>query len=406
MPRRPARRRLAAVTAAAVLAGLVAPVLSTPAAAAGLPAPRPATGASTDLQKVVELRWEPVTGAASYAVQVGTDPYWSDEADIFPLTTVSTRLTLPVWLPHADYLWRVAAVDAAGARSAWSATADATGQPLSAVTFTRGWEDVPVLRTQTAGDEYFPTFRWSPVRTASEYQIQITDDPAAQDLGPHEQMRGATGSCFTTRTTMTPFNKQKSAANPGAGNCWFEHLDSAPQLFWRVRALDAVSGDVEELATTPVVTSGVSTLPPAPAEQLDTTDCPEASADVVGACEPVHAVEKGAWSAVQVWDRQAPWPSAESDHRTLPVVTTKPLPADLCTAGLCRDVPTIDWDVVPGATFYRTYVALDRQFTNIQEIAETPATTYTPTVQWRDSGVNASYYYAVQACTFGPAAGR
>ena len=199
---------------------------------------------------------------------------------------------------------------------------------------------------------------------------------------------------------MTPFNKQKSAANSGVGNCWFGGLSSAPQLFWRVRALDAVSGDVEEVVTKPVVTSGISTLPPAPAGELDTTDCPGASSEVASACEPAHAVERGQWSAVQVWDRSAPWPSEEQDHRTLPVVPTAPLPADLCSpTGLCRDVPTIDWDEVPGATFYRTYVALDRQFTNVQEIAETPATTYTPTVQWRDSGVNASYYYAVQACT-------
>ena len=334
-------------------------------------------------------------------MQVGTDPYWSDEADIFPLSTVSTRLTLPVWLPHADYLWRVAAVGADGVRGPWSRTLDTlTDEPLEAVTFTRGWADVPVLHEQVPGDEYFPTFRWSPVRTASEYQIQVTDDPAALGLGPNEQMRGATGSCFTTRTTMTPFNKQKTAANSGVGNCWFEGLSTAPQLFWRVRALDAVSGDVKELATKPVVTSGISTQPPAPAEELDTTDCPKASSGVVAACEPVHAVEKGDWSAVQVWDRYAPWPSVEEDHRLLPQVTTAPLPADLCSpTGLCRDVPTIDWDEVPGATFYRTYIALDRQFTNIQEIAETPATTYTPTVQWRDSGVNASYYYAVQACT-------
>ena len=338
-------------------------------------------------------------GAVSYAVQVGTDPYWSDEADLIPFTTVSTRLTLPVWLPHASYLWRVAAVGKDGVRGSWSATLEG-GEPVADVTFTRGWTAVPAPRAQAAGDDYFPTFRWSGVRTASEYQIQVTDDPAALDLGPSQQMAGATGSCFTTRTSMTPFNKQVSAQNSGVGSCWFEGLASAPALYWRVRALDAVSGAVSEVSTTPVVTSGISTQPPAPATELDTSDCAGASDDVAGACEPAHAVEKGAWSAVSVWQRQAPWPTAEGDPRLLPQVVTAPLPTDLCTsAGLCRDVPTIDWDEVPGATFYRTYVALDQKFTNVQEISETPATQYTPTVQWRDSGVNASYYYAVQACT-------
>ncbi len=404
MPRRPARRRLAAVGAAtAVLAGLVAPALSTPAAAAGLSAPRPLTTASTELQKVVELSWAPVAGAASYAVQVGTDPYWSDEADVFPLTTVSTRLTLPVWLPHADYLWRVAAVGGTGVRGPWSATLDAAEEPLADVTFTRGWDpgQAPHPQAQVAvEDDFLPTFRWSPVRTASEYQLQVSTDPDFLGDPVHTQARGVIGSCFTTRTTVTPFNRQKAAANPGAGDCAFEGLGTAPQVFWRVRALDQVAGEVQELVTTPVVGSGVSHQPPADAERLDVTDCPAASPDVLKACEPAHAVEKGAWSAVEVWDRQAPWPTVEQDHRLLPVVDTAALPAAVCSStGSCRDVPTIDWDAVPGATSYRTYVALDRAFTNVQEIAETPGTSYTPTVQWRDSGVNASYHYAVQACT-------
>lgn len=400
MPRRPARRRLAVVTAAAVLAGLAAPALHTPAAAAGLPAPLPRTTASPDLQKVVELRWAAVPGAVSYAMQVGTDPYWSDEADIFSLSTVATRLTLPVWLPHGDYLWRVAAVGQDGVRGAWSATLDpVTEEPLAQVTFARGWNDAPVpLAQRPADDTHLPTFRWTPVRTASEYQIQVSSSP---DFGGpiHGQASSVTASCFTTRTAVTPFNKQKSAANPGVGNCWFDGFAEGEPMYWRVRALDQVADEVQELVTTPVVDSGISHLPPEPAEELDTTDCPGASSGVVAACTPAHPVEKGVWSTVSVFVPTA-WPTAKDDHRLLPVVQTAPLPADLCgPTGSCRDVPTLDWSPVEGATSYRVYVALDRAYTNIQEIAETPGTSWTPTVQWRDSGVLSSYYYVVQACT-------
>ena len=406
MPRRPARRRLAAATADAVLAGLVSPALSSPAQAAAPGVPGSPTTVLSSPAKVVELRWSPVAGAVSYAVQIGTDPYWSDEADIHPLSTVSTRLTLPVWLPHADYLWRVAAVGADGARGGWSPTLDVDEQPLAAVTFTRDWDERPVPLPQRLAptdpvqdDPWLPTFRWTPVRTASEYQLQVSTDATFLSGPSTDQAHPVLGSCFTTRTSVTPFNKQKAAANPGAGHCAFDGLPPGQQLYWRVRALDQVADQVEELVTTPVVDSGVSHLPPADPGKLDTTDCPKASTSVTEACTPAHPVEKGDWSRPEPFTLSA-WPAIEGDYRDLGPVPTRALPADLCTStGSCRDVPTIDWAPVPDATWYRVYIALDREYSNIQEIAETPATAYTPTVQWRDSGVMSSYYYAVQACT-------
>jgi hypothetical protein len=153
------------VVAGGLLAALLVPVVTgTSAAAAPLQAP-PVVGPSDAARalKDVVLDWSPVPGASSYVVQVGTDEEWSDTPTL-ELTTVASRLTLPTSLPHASYVWRVAGVSAQG-QGRWSA----------AGTFTRGWNAAPQLLAPLGGvvdpAAVIPTFRWTPVPTASEYQL-------------------------------------------------------------------------------------------------------------------------------------------------------------------------------------------------------------------------------------------
>lgn len=127
------RAAAGAVLAGAVLAsGLTPVVLGTTASAAVPLAPPVVTSPSTGTpMKEVVLDWAPVAQASSYVVQVGTNDEWSDEPTV-ELTTVATRLTLPTWLPHASYVWRVAGVTGK-APGGWSATG----------AFTRGWATAP-----------------------------------------------------------------------------------------------------------------------------------------------------------------------------------------------------------------------------------------------------------------------
>jgi hypothetical protein len=433
------RARLAAFASAAVAAGLLAPAAAGPAAAS-VPLPPPALvgpeEARTVLKDVV-LDWRDVRGATGYVVEVGTDEEWADEPTWRGTTGVS-RLALPTWLPHASYVWRVAAVDGSGTGD-WSADG----------TFTRGWRDRPTPLSPLAGhpQEVLPEFRWTPVPSASEYQVQVSTSQYFDDrASTTSQARPVVQGCFTTRTSVTPHTTQATARNAAAGSCYFELLGDGRPLWWRVRALDHVVDGMKEVGTTPVADEGISHEPPAGPGKLDLTACPVAAPrpdvaptpSLTGAspapstsgspsptasagpaeaggpqaapsdtqpreqpCEPANVVEKGPWSPAVPFRSVVTVQADDTGRfRNLPEVATQPLPAGLCSEqGVCRDVPTIRWSPVAGADWYRVYVSLDDAYSNLQEIVETPGTSWTPTTQWRDSTAGAAYHYAVQACT-------
>jgi hypothetical protein len=389
-PRPSARRAAALATSAVVLAGLSAPLLAGPAQAALAVPSAPVLSASSLLgPKAVQLRWAPVTGAERYVVQVGQDDEWSDDPTL-SLGTVSTAIDLPVGLPHADYTWRVAAVQG-GAQGPWSA---------NGTTFTRSWLTTPSLVGPLGPQGDWPTFSWTPVDGASEYQVQVSSLPFGTPSTQY-QADDFTSSCLTTRTTVTPYTGQKSSNNAGAGDCDFTGLVSPTDVHWRVRALDAVADEVAEVDTAPVVDEGISTQPPAPPGELDTGACPEERPAGALSCEPSNEVEKGGWSAPGTFTFALPGTPATA-LADLQVVETLPLPAGLCVSEVCTDVPTISWarPSISGTSpsSYRVYIALDAAFSNIQEVVETRGTSYTPTAEYRVSGVGPAYYYAVQAC--------
>ncbi|MGD5630961.1 hypothetical protein QUT25_22555, partial [Xanthomonas citri pv. citri] len=82
--------------------------------------------------------------------------------------------------------------------------------------------------------------------------------------------------------------------------------------------------------------------------------------------------------------------------RPMPTLTRS---SDVCTGTLCRDFPTISWQPVTGASWYRLYVALDADLTNVHAVIETPGLSWTPVDAWRDSTAGASYSVVVQPCT-------
>ena len=155
---RPLRARIAASLSLAVAAAVV-PALALSASAETAQAAaldRPTIVApvdSTVILKDVVLSWGSVAGATGYKVQVGTDEQWSDDPT-YTATSVGTRLALPAWLPHASYVWRVAATGT-NTQSRWSSNG----------TFTRGWRDRPQRRRPRAGEHVvgMPTFRWAPL---------------------------------------------------------------------------------------------------------------------------------------------------------------------------------------------------------------------------------------------------
>lgn len=416
----PIRRATAAAAGSAVLLGLCMSWGGAPASAASLAAPVPTSSATSAPVKQVTLSWSPVAGATGYVVQIGQDETFSDNPTL-ELKVAGTQVNLPTYLPHADYAWRVAAVGPSG-RGVWSA-------PSDAASFTRGWRDQVALIAPSGAVDGLPEFSWSPLPSASEYQVQVSGSPAFDASGKQTQASYPTVTCFTTRTRVTPVNGQASSANPTPGDCNFPAMPAGTPLYWRVRPLDHVAEQTQDVDTSPVTDEGISSRPPAPQGALDLTGCPDASddsvvptpsasapapsasaspspsatptpaADPTGSCDPANDVEKGSWSSTGSFSRTAAQAGTpQGTYPAAPVLAG--LPAGLCsTANVCRDFPTISWAPVTGAVTYRVYVALDAAFSNIQEVVETPGLSYTPTAQWRDSALRSSYYYAVQGCT-------
>ena len=291
-----------------------------------------------------------------------------------------------------------------------------------------------------------PTFRWTPVPSASEYQLQVSTSPFFD--APNATQAGVgTQSCFTTRTSVTPFNSQAVPKTDGPGDCFFPLLGTGAPLHWRVRALDHVVDGAVPVDTTPVVDEGISSQPPAATDELDTGACPDAPTPVStgapvggpaptpsaspsgsaspgpsgsaspspsaspsgapekdGSCEPAHTVEKGAWSASSTFRHVLAISGTAGWFRDLPAPQRPTAAPELCKDGVCRDFPTVSWAPVPGAQWYRVSVALDGAYSNLASISETPGLSWTPTSGWRDSTAGTAYHVVVQACTVVPTA--
>jgi len=435
------RARLAGLAAAAVAAGALTPFAGGSAAAqeAAAPPAAPAVLGPVNADPVIKdvvLDWRAVSGAESYVVELGTDETWSDDA-VWTDTTATTELALPAWLPDASYLWRVAAVKG-GVQGAWSQDG----------TFTRGWRDRPVLVAPASGAALpgRPTFSWTPVPGASAYQLQVSTSSTFNGSSPLEadptrdQASPVVDTCFTSRTSVTPFTEKVSAREDNPGACVFSVLGTGKTVYWRVRALDRYVDGSQEVPTSPASSAGISYLPPSASGTELASDCPGSTPEPVvtatatptatatatatpsadpsaaptatatpsptaapipgegegGGCAPTHPVDTGRWTAF----RSLTTTYSASEGSALGVVGQGTLPAYCTTAAspVCDDFPTLSWPADAGANRYRVYVSLTDDFSNVQRIVETSATTWTPTDGWRESSVGESYYYLVQAC--------
>ena len=445
------RARLTALAAAGLAVGVLTPLAAGGAAAQEAPAPAGPPPAAPVLLgpndhgpvvKDVVLDWKSVASAESYVVELGTDETWSDDPVLSETGVLGTELALPGWLPNASYAWRVAAVTG-GVQGEWSQSG----------TFTRGWREQVRLLAPAQGASVVgrPTFSWTPVAGASAYQLQVSTNSTFNGSSPFEadpsrdQAGPVVDTCFTTRTEITPFTEALQSKNQdNAGPCVFSTLGTGEAVYWRVRPLDRYSDGSKDVPTTPASSAGISYLPPdtegselasdcpgstapepsaspsasaapAPSGSAAPTAAPSASpsaapaAPAAGGCEPTHPVYAGRWTAARTL--VADYPAVTGgDARTLPLVTMKPLPSPLCRPApgaasneaphsVCDDFPTISWNAVAGAARYRLYVSLTDDFSNIQRIVETSATTWTPTDAWRESSISDAYYYLVQPCT-------
>lgn len=186
---------------------------------------------STNNVTDVVLDWAPVPGARYYEIQVSTDDDFPDSAVIDNRTKITgTKYSPPITYPNNQYYWRVRAVDAAGAKSAWT---------TSLSQFRRQWTERPTPLFPLTGtgplvdtkDPFY--FQWSAVPHATRYELQIGTDSG---FSP-----GTFDSCLTAQTTWTPFPMKLNTVTGklGRADCKPDPPIRQGEIqYWRVRALD------------------------------------------------------------------------------------------------------------------------------------------------------------------------
>ncbi len=156
---------------------------------------------------LVPFEWTAVPGAKTYVIQIDTDPNFTSPTEY---TTLNTSFVPQEALSNdEDYYWRVQAVDNAG-----------NSGPFSEVRrFRLRWDFAPQLLTPVKNwvSVSAPTFRWTPVPGAYQYEIQISE--SASFAPPLKA---------DVNTFMTEYT------HAGWGD-----LNVPGTYYWRVRALDA-----------------------------------------------------------------------------------------------------------------------------------------------------------------------
>lgn len=295
----------------------------------------PADGA--DVTDVV-FRWNPVPGAASYQIQVSPNGDWASTT--IDLVVKGTSYSPPQTLNNASYFWRVRA-------RTWGTT-NSTNPPKNGPwsadgrQFNRSWADVPTLRSPADGEVSAQDFllRWDPVPFASAYEINVGTDP---NFSPNTFQ-----TCTTTHTDWAPYWLASGDPNlpPRPGTCNLGdskthrgvYLRQGIRYYWRVRGLDQTTGN------------------------------------------SVNPLVLGRFSDV-------------FDFLYLPGATGTPQPT-APTPGTVVEVPTLEWDPVPGVEGYKVVVRVAGE---VQQTAVTHATSYTPTLTLPNGVSTASVGWTVQA---------
>lgn len=288
----------------------------------------------------VVLDWAPVTGAATYDLQVSTDENFLSATLVRDI--VGTRWSPEVTLNNDEYYWRVRPVDTSGNAAPW---------PAEPWRFRRAWSAQPTA-TYPRGvvDTSRPFFyQWEPIARADQYTVILFDETG--DI---------VCSATTIHTTM-------------AGDCVPAQSGS---YRWRVVGIDNTKRVVtDQLAQTPASFDYTvpSPVTPAPAGSLSVSD-------VTG-----HRVSLTGTAAFSGAD-------GDTCEGVLPATCL-----DL------RQTPVLTWDPVPGATSYRVTLSYDRELTNrvpehSEMVVKEPMWTPSKTLTLKDSQAGSAYFWVVQPC--------
>jgi len=347
----------------------------------------PADGATVT---VPTFRWAPAEGAATYRVEVSTDPSFNYVPESYE--TDNTTLTPEDVLAPDTYHWRVRAVDADGHAGSPS---EAWTLMLSAAEGGGAAESTLQLPADGASLAADPTFRWAQVSGADTYRLEVDTDPDFDNLYDYEYV-----DYYTSHTPRRPYEEGT--------------------YHWRVEA--RADGDV--LATSEARTfTKATTVPLAePEDDVDLSSDPTFSwSDVVGANgyklevdtdpgfdnlydygyvdytshTPWRPYEEGTYYW-RVKALNAGRVIATSDARSFIKDTALHLRVPGEEATMSGN-PTFQWDAVVGANRYKLEVDTDPGFDNLYDYGYVDYTSHTPGRPYEEG----MYYWRVKALNAG-----
>ena len=179
-----------------------APTLSTPL--------NGATGVSTN----PSLSWNASTGAASYGVQVSSDPGFTTLVyNQIGITTTSTNVT--GLAGSTVYYWRVNATNTGGT-SSWSGTFSFTTAAGSAPL-------APTLSSPASGTTNVsrtPTLTWNASSGATSYRVQVSTDPGFTTFIYDQANIATTSTTVTGLGSRVTYYWRVNAANTYGTSAW------------------------------------------------------------------------------------------------------------------------------------------------------------------------------------------
>lgn len=365
-------------TVAALAAGAVGSFLLVPgqALAAGSAAPGPSApklvspaddnNESAPLKDVV-LKWDPVSGASSYQVQVSPNSNFTNNTVTLPNNgaTDATTYELPISLPHSAYFWRVRSVEGSQ-QGSWSAPFEFLREWDSSTTPSGSFTMLtdPSVATDATGMGN-PLFSWTPVPDASLYEVRLSTQP-------NFPTGSDTFNCLTAATSLFPYQLESSKENGTTGSCFDEtQLTNGKSYYWLVRPYDD---------------STAATL-----SADDTNDPNFECSQVQPECDAV--TQSGRFTF------QAPAAGAAVTGNATGLTTSYRTTTGgtvACTStDACPTTPTLSWNPVLGANYYQVAIYLDPDMTNVYRVYDTAYTSLTPRDLFYDDQDYRAFYWTV-----------
>ncbi|KQP01117.1 fibronectin type III domain-containing protein [Leifsonia sp. Leaf264] len=327
---------------------------------------------TTDVLSDPILTWTPVSGAASYRVQLGNAKQNGVITSPKTFTTYGTTFVPTTLLADQDWYWQVTALDSAGNagtpsaikrfQKAWGAQTASTAPTLTGVA-------APVAVTggsTLATPETYPIDRlelsWNGIARASKYLVSVYTVKAG--------VPGSTPNavCTTANTSVTIVTSatEVTDAVDGMGSClWPSRVVDRLSVYseganpltykWTVQA---IASDANTPATT--ISSAASTPRYFRLSPADGGSILDPNEDIVNG-------DAAAWSQQTVSALQG------------------------------QAAPVFTWEPVTGANLYVVEVALNKEFTSTVARFSTTGTTLRPTGVFDDTTTINPYYWRVKA---------